>query len=110
MALPKNDAAVLLQRRFADNAVRLRNRADLSQTATAERSGLHVTQIGLLERGARLPRLDTIVKLAGALEIAPCELLDGMVWRLGKTVTRPGAYVRQEAFKFGHAERTVRSR
>jgi len=86
-----------LKRRFGDNLILLRDRVDLSQEQTAVRSGLHKTQVGLLERGLRLPRLDTIVKLAGALEVAPCDLLDGMAWRLGTDRGRPGAYVRSGA-------------
>jgi hypothetical protein len=33
-------------------------------------------------RSLRVPRLDTIVKLAGAVEVDPCMLLEGMVWEL----------------------------
>jgi transcriptional regulator with XRE-family HTH domain len=36
---------------------------------------MHRTEIGLLERSERAPRLDTIVKLARALDIEPAELL-----------------------------------
>lgn len=86
-----------LRRRFAENLVLARNRAGLSQVAVAERSGLHVTQIGLLERRLRLPRLDTIAKLAGALGIAPCDLLDGMSWRPPSRTGGPGRYARQDA-------------
>jgi transcriptional regulator with XRE-family HTH domain len=43
-------------------------------------AGLHRTEIGMLERGFRLPRIDTVVKLAGALEVEPVELLEGMKW------------------------------
>ena len=84
-----------LNRRFAENLVLLRGRAGLSQERTAERAGLHQTELSLLERGLRLPRLDTIVKLAGAIEIEPCELLAGMTWRLGRNLQRSGAYVSQ---------------
>lgn len=82
-----------LNRRFAENLVLLRGRAGLSQERTAERADLHRTELSLLERGLRLPRLDTIVKLAGAVEAEPCELLVGMTWRLGRNHQRPGAYV-----------------
>jgi transcriptional regulator with XRE-family HTH domain len=78
--------------RFAENLVALRSRADLSQGGIAERSGLHITEVGLLERGLRLPRLDTIVKLAGGLGVEPCILLAGMEWRLGQSEQLPGAY------------------
>jgi hypothetical protein len=36
----------------------------------------------MIEEGRRLPRLDTIVKLGGALEVEPCALLTGMTWKL----------------------------
>jgi transcriptional regulator with XRE-family HTH domain len=79
--------------RFAENLVVLRGRASLSQGRTAERSGLHLTEMSLLERGLRLPRLDTIVKLAGGLGVEPCVLLAGMRWCLGQSEQLPGAYV-----------------
>lgn len=97
---PRTGAADL-NRRFAENLIVLRRRSDLSQVVTAERSGLHITQISLLERGLRLPRLDTIVKLGGALEVEPCELLAGMAWRLAGNVQRPGAYVQRPSFEVG---------
>jgi transcriptional regulator with XRE-family HTH domain len=71
-----------LARRLGQNLIVLRDRASLSQGMVAERAGLHAQEIALLERGLRLPRLDTIVKLAGAVEVEPCELLAGMSWRL----------------------------
>ena len=95
MATPKGQAAIELRRRFAENAILLRDRAGLSQAITAERASLHITEISLIERALRMPRLDTIVKLAGALEIEACELLVGMEWRLPKNLGRPGSY--QEA-------------
>ncbi|HYJ22596.1 MAG TPA: helix-turn-helix transcriptional regulator [Solirubrobacterales bacterium] len=67
--------------RFGANLVRERKRAGLSQEEVSERADLHRTEIGYLERGIRLPRLDTILKLAGGLEIQPSDLLVGMVWK-----------------------------
>ncbi len=98
--------AASLNQRFAENLILLRRRSDLSQEKTAERSGLHKTEISLLERGLRLPRLDTIVKLAGAVEVEACELLVGMAWSLGRNVQRPGAYVQQGAFEFGAVDQS----
>jgi transcriptional regulator with XRE-family HTH domain len=90
-----------LRKRFGENLIRLRNRVDLSQVETAKRSGLHLTEVSLLERGLRLPRLDTIVKLAGAVEAEPCELLTGMVWHVGRVQrgewTRQGAYAPKDS-------------
>jgi transcriptional regulator with XRE-family HTH domain len=71
-------------RRFAKNLVSLRRRSDLSQIATAERAGLHRTEISLLERGLRVPRLDTIIQVAAGIEVEPCDLLAGMAWRLDR--------------------------
>jgi len=68
---------------FAENLLRLRKEAGFSQEDLGLRAALHRTEISLLERGTRIPRIDTLVKLAGALEIAPCDLLEGIVWRAG---------------------------
>jgi transcriptional regulator with XRE-family HTH domain len=39
---------------------------------------MHRTEISLLERAGRDPRLGTIIKLARALEVTPASLLDGV--------------------------------
>lgn len=85
-----------VRRRFAENLIALRGRKGLSQAVLARRGGLHLTEIGLLERALRMPRLDTIVKLVGALEVEPCELLAGMAWQLEEVTQRPGSYQRQD--------------
>jgi len=48
--------------------------------------GVHRLNIGRLERGARLPRLDSILKLCAGLEASPCELLAGLHWTPGSDV------------------------
>jgi transcriptional regulator with XRE-family HTH domain len=65
------------------NVARCRKQAGISQEELGFLAGLHRTEIGMLERGVRLPRVDTLLKLAGGLEIEPAELLDGMDWRPG---------------------------
>jgi transcriptional regulator with XRE-family HTH domain len=75
---------------FAKNMKRLRRRADLTQEELSFRASLHRTEIGLLERGLRIPRIDTLAKLAGALGIAPADLLDGIEWHPGQF--QPGAF------------------
>jgi XRE family transcriptional regulator, regulator of sulfur utilization len=62
-----------------------RKRAGLSQEELAVRASLHRTEIGLLERGERLPRIDTVIKLAGALAISPGDLIEGIDWSPGST-------------------------
>jgi transcriptional regulator with XRE-family HTH domain len=76
--------------RFGQNLRRCRRVADLSQEQLGIRAGLHRTEIGLLERGARVPRIDTLLKLAAALDIDPRELIDGIAWRPGTTT--PGHF------------------
>jgi transcriptional regulator with XRE-family HTH domain len=63
------------KQRLADNLRRHRAAAGLSQEALASRTRLHRTEISLLERGIRDPRLTTIVRIARALGVAPSELL-----------------------------------
>jgi transcriptional regulator with XRE-family HTH domain len=69
-----------LAERFGRNVFRARRRTDLSQEELRIRAALHRTQIGLVERGLRLARLDTIIKLAGGIEVPPGDLLKGMAW------------------------------
>jgi transcriptional regulator with XRE-family HTH domain len=71
--------------RFGDNLARCRKRADLSQDELSVRASLHRTEISQLERGLRLARVDTLVKLIGSLEVSADELLAGMNWDPGGT-------------------------
>lgn len=71
---------------FAANLLRLRKLSRLSQRELAVRSRLNRTEISLLERGLRLPRLDTLIKLAAALEVSPmiwCRGPSGRLMRFG---------------------------
>jgi transcriptional regulator with XRE-family HTH domain len=70
---------------------RIRRGLDLSQEALAYNAEIHRTQISLIEWGERLPRIDTVIKLAGGLGVSPCVLLDGIVWELRGR--RPGRIV-----------------
>lgn len=73
-------------RRFGENLRRLRKAADVSQEELGLRCSLHRTEIGLLERGARVPRIDTLIKIASGLGIRiDCALLDGITWTPGTT-------------------------
>jgi transcriptional regulator with XRE-family HTH domain len=71
--------------RFGKNLKRNRNRIGVSQEELAVRATLHRTEIGLLERGERLPRIDTAVKLAGALGVPLSALIEGIDWSPGST-------------------------
>jgi transcriptional regulator with XRE-family HTH domain len=72
---------------FGRNLVRCRRRAGLSQEELGIRASLHRTAIGMLEQGDRLARVDTLMKLAGAMSIPPSELLEGIHWTPGESAT-----------------------
>jgi transcriptional regulator with XRE-family HTH domain len=76
--------------RFAENLLRLRQARELSQEELAALASIHRTQISLMESGKRLPRLDTLVKLAGALEVESSLLMKGISWK--PTVTQSGQF------------------
>lgn len=65
---------------FGKTLLAQRKRAKMSQEALGKRSSLHRTEVGLLERGSRVPRIDTLVKLASALSVKPETLLKGIKW------------------------------
>lgn len=71
------DLATSLGRKVAH----YRKRAQISQEELAELAALHRTAIGLVERGVRIPRVDTLVKIAGALAVPVEDLLDGIAWK-----------------------------
>ena len=61
---------------FAANLRRYRRRRGLSQERLGDGCGLHRTEISLLERGEREPRLSTVVRIAACLGVRPADLLD----------------------------------
>jgi transcriptional regulator with XRE-family HTH domain len=68
-----------VRQRFAENLRGRREAAALSQEALADVCGLHRTEISLLERCQRSPRLETLVALSRGLELSsPADLLDGI--------------------------------
>jgi transcriptional regulator with XRE-family HTH domain len=68
------------QERFAVNLRRARTKAGVSQEELGYMCDLHRTEVSLLERAGREPRLATIVKLAGALNTSVSELCEGVSW------------------------------
>ena len=84
---------------FGTNLARARMRAGISQEELSFRASLHRTEIGMVERGVRLPRIDTLAKLTGALGATPNDLMEGIEWT--------GGQVSAGAFRIGaedHAE------
>jgi transcriptional regulator with XRE-family HTH domain len=73
-------AAMSVAERFGVNLCKARLAAGLSQEELGLRCGLHRTAIYLIEHGKREPKLGTIVKLTGYLDLDPKELYAGIEW------------------------------
>ena len=56
--------------RFGENLARCREGADVSQEELSFRASIHRTEVSLLERGERMPRVDTALRIAGSLGVA----------------------------------------
>ena len=63
--------------RFAANVRRLRAKKKMSQKALADKVGISVSYVSMLERGQRSPPLETVEKMARALGVSPASLLGG---------------------------------
>ncbi len=57
------------------NVRRLRQAKGLTQEQLAFEAKLDLTYVGGIERGRRNPSLEVLVRLAGALDVAPAALL-----------------------------------
>jgi transcriptional regulator with XRE-family HTH domain len=57
--------------RFGANLRRVCRREGLSQEGLAVRASLHRTEVGVLERGSRASRIDTLIRLASAMAVPP---------------------------------------
>jgi transcriptional regulator with XRE-family HTH domain len=65
-----------LRQIFADNLRRARELNGMSQEALADAAGIDRTYVSALERGLYSVSLDTLEKLASALNVTPSGLLD----------------------------------
>ena len=74
------EAAAAFARRFGLNLASRRLAAGMSQEALGDLAALHRTAVGQLERGERVPRADTLLKLAAVLGVDVGALLDGISW------------------------------
>jgi transcriptional regulator with XRE-family HTH domain len=67
-------------RRLGKNLWRVRRRAGFSQEDLGALACLHRTEVGMVENGERLPRIDTLMKLAGVLDVRLDALVEGIEW------------------------------
>ena len=77
---------------FGKNLARCREGADVSQEELGFRASIHRTEVSLLERGERMPRVDTAMRIAGSLGISMDDLVTGMEWRPGYEIVVPGTW------------------
>jgi XRE family transcriptional regulator, regulator of sulfur utilization len=54
---------------------RARERRKMSQAVLAEKAGIHRVSLANIERGAKIPTLSTLIRLAAALRLSPARLL-----------------------------------
>jgi transcriptional regulator with XRE-family HTH domain len=66
-------------RAFAIALRRLREARGMTQRAVAEPMGKDRNYVSELETGKRIPRIDTMAKVADALEVSPAEFWDSVV-------------------------------
>lgn len=78
--------------RFGENLARCREGADVSQEELSFRASIHRTEVSLLERGERMPRVDTALRIAGSLGVPLNELVAGLEWRPGYEIVVPGSW------------------
>lgn len=55
-----------------------RQKLGVSQMELANLAGMNVANYGKIERGIGNPTLDTVVRLAGVMELDPAELVTGL--------------------------------
>lgn len=77
---------------FGHNLRTLRKRpgCEMTQSDLAEATGLDRTEIGLLERGQRMPRGDTLYKLVTVLGVSFERLFEGSCWNESARRFEPG--------------------
>jgi transcriptional regulator with XRE-family HTH domain len=73
--MPNDAGREAVCRRVAALLREARERQGLSMTAVAERAGLSQQMVSYVERGMRKPTLDTLIRVAEALELDLVEVL-----------------------------------
>jgi transcriptional regulator with XRE-family HTH domain len=77
--------------RFGENVWWLRTQRRLTQSALAARAGIHRSQVPQIENARRTARLETVVAVAGGLEVPVSDLFEGICFE--PFIDRPGSYV-----------------
>lgn len=80
------------QARFAENLVRCRKSAGLTQEEVAARAAIGRDTVRKYERQVHVPILDALIRLGGALSIPPADLLEGIAYTPGFVGLGEGRY------------------
>jgi transcriptional regulator with XRE-family HTH domain len=78
-------------RRLGRNVRSARRRAGFSQEELGALASVHRTHISYIEIGQRLPRVDTLIKIASALGVGLEELAVGIEWVVAAP-SSPGSF------------------
>lgn len=81
-----------LRERFGINLRQGRKQLGISQHELAFRAEMALPSVSLLELGKKLPRIDTFIRLAGAVERKPSELTAGILWMPPEVAATPGSF------------------
>jgi transcriptional regulator with XRE-family HTH domain len=81
-----------VRERFGANLRERRKRLGISQEELSFRAEMAFASVGLFELGKKLPRIDTFIRLAGAVEAKPSELIAGIAWVPAEVVVTPGSF------------------
>lgn len=87
--MPSSDE---LRERFGVNLRESRKRLGVSQYELAFRAEIAPNSVSLMELGKKMPRIDTVIRLAGAVGAKPSELIAGVVWMPAEVVATPGSF------------------
>jgi transcriptional regulator with XRE-family HTH domain len=87
--------------RFGLLLTRQRLRAGRSQDDLGRMVQMHRSEISLIEQGGRQPLLDSFLQLAAGVETEPGDLLSGMHWTPGDTITAGRYRVRADGREGG---------
>ncbi len=75
-----SDMREAVAKAFGEKLSAARHKAGLSQEELGHLSSVHRTAISELELGRNVPGIDTVIRLAGALGLEPCELMADIRW------------------------------
>lgn len=74
------DLSEEIARAFGEKLTAARAKAGLTQEELGHRCGINRAHIGELERGNVDIRLSSLVRVAGALGLTPCDLMPNLRW------------------------------